>query len=132
MSEGKLLSAEELGQLQSLVKKVPGADWTSAEMQQLLDHITALTAERDTAIKNLGVALHEGHAASYHAHRAEAAEAELARIRNVLETCRATFMRYGELHEAKKTPEASEKALANYKLAVMCQAALNLAPQSNP
>lgn len=45
-------------------------------------------------------------------------------LREATEKARAKFYEYGELHDAKKTAEGNQKALANYKMAAACQAAI--------
>ncbi len=53
--------------------------------------------------------------------RAEAAEAENARLREALEEASATFLHYARIHEAKRN---TEKADANRKKHLMCRAVL--------
>ena len=56
--------------------------------------------------------------------RAERAEKERDALREALVKCRAKFMYYAELHAAKGTPKAVEKAKANHNMATMIDAAL--------
>ena len=56
--------------------------------------------------------------------RAEAAEAESARLRDVVTKCAATFREYAELHRAKNNAEGDAKARRNEELMTMCSCAL--------
>ena len=58
----------------------------------------------------------------------EALRAENARLREALEKARDTFQRYGDLHNAKNTPDGHQKAAVNYALALEMDEALREQP----
>jgi hypothetical protein len=84
MSECKLLSAERLGIFQEFCTQYKGDQWLGIKpdaVQELLDHITALKAENEAKDKLL---TDMSNWAGNQFARAEAAEAELERIKGRL------------------------------------------------